>query len=288
MATTLIFRDSLDVEICERILHICNEKTLSDEDEIIIDLSRLGFVKPFGVTYLSCFIYDLLRNQKTVRLVPPKGVVDQYLNDIGFYNEFNIGSDVKVNPRSTSIQIKRLEPHSLDYSYILSLINHIGLELSLSEDIKLDIRNNIIELITNSSDHSKCAFGCYVCAQTYPNMKEIELSIMDFGIGIPANLMPKYTHLQRDDQAVSYSIEEGISSRKGKVAKGTGLAALKRFIEFNQGSIHILSSRGQYKLSKKKEHSRLLNIGFPGTCVCLRINIDDKDYLYIDEEGDIF
>ena len=160
--------------------------------------------------------------------------------------------------------------------------------ISLSRGIRDAIQENILEIITNSHDHSGCDFGCYVCAQTYYNRREIEVSIMDFGVGIPSNLIPIYSHLQDDAEAVKYSLVEGVSSRTGKGAKGTGLNVLSQFISLNNGSMRILSSRGDYHLSGSDENIELMTLGFPGTCICLNINIDDKYYFFSDETEDLF
>lgn len=254
-------------------------------DNVFIDLSNLDFIRPYGLTLLACTIYDLLMRLRNVRLISPKEAqINKYLEDIGFYKEFKIGSsqNILVSPRSTSIVLKRLD--RLNMSYIESLIHWLGRDLTLSKGIKDLLNESIIEIITNALDHSSCPFGCYICAQTYPKLKEMELSIMDFGFGIPHNLRPVYPHLRNDAEAVKYSTLEGVSSRKGKGAKGTGLSTLKELIIINEGQMRIFSSQGRYELTKKKESCTPSAIPFPGTCVNLNIRIDDKRYFVSDEE----
>ena len=73
----------LDVAICEEILLKCSHLSSSYNNKITIDLSKVRFIRPFGVTYLSCLIYDMLLKQNQVSLRRPNSTnVDKYLADI--------------------------------------------------------------------------------------------------------------------------------------------------------------------------------------------------------------
>jgi len=253
--------------------------------EVIIDLSNVRFIKPFGVTLLACTIYDLLRRMRKVKFVRPSfDDVHTYLNDIGFYDEFNITTDVQINPRSTSVAVKRL--NEVNYSFVQSLITWLQSQLTLSQGIRQAIEQSIMEIINNVIDHSCGPFGYYINAQAYPNRGVMELSIMDLGVGIPHNLIPLYKHLRDDAEAVKHATVEGVSSRKGKGAKGMGLFMLKEFTVVNEGEMHILSYKGKYELRRNNENARLLHMSFPGTCVNLYIKIDDRKY-FMSGETDI-
>lgn len=291
MIHKITFPSKSEFYSCNSVLEDFSKSYSPDSsDNVYIDLQNVNFIRPYGLTLVACTIYDLLTRLKNVRLIPPREVdINKYLDDIGFYKEFQIGSsqNILVSPRSTSVVLKKLD--RLNMSYIESLIHWLGRDLTISQGTKDLINESIIEIITNALDHSSCPFGCYICAQTYPKLKEMELSIMDFGFGIPHNLRPIYPHLKNDAEAVNYSTLEGVSSRKGKGAKGTGLSTLKELIIINEGQMRIFSSQGSYEWTKKKESCTPSAIPFPGTCVNLNIKIDNKRYFVsAEEEPNIF
>lgn len=289
MSHRIIFPRQIEITSCDRILATCSEELQVSGEEILLDLSNTAFIRPFGVTYLSCLAHRLYERGNKIKFRPPtNNKTKKYLIDIKFYNTFQMQDNIGPNPRETSIEIRRLDPTYIDYSYIESLISWLSTTISMSEALKAEMRNIILEMITNSQDHSDCQFGCYVCAQIYPQRKEIELSIMDFGVGIPANLTPIYAHLQNDAEAVEYSLESGISSRSGIGAKGTGLNILKSFISTNKGSLDIYSYGGMYHLDKSMGKSRLSKYLFPGTSICIKMKIDDQHYMPSDETEEYF
>ena len=289
MSHRIVFPRQIEITSCDKILATCSEKLQILNQEILLDLSNTVFIRPFGVTYLSCLAHRLYELGNKIKFRPPtNSKTKKYLIDIKFYNIFQMQDNIGPNPRETSIEIRRLDPHYIDYSYIESLIAWLSTTISMSEALKAEMRNIILEMITNSQDHSNCQFGCYVCAQIYPQRKEIELSIMDFGVGIPANLRPIYAHLQNDAEAVEYSLESGISSRSGMGAKGTGLNILKSFISSNKGSLDIYSYGGIYRLNKSKGQQQLSRHIFPGTSFCIKMRIDDQYYMLSDEVEEYF
>lgn len=282
---------SLNIDVCDRLLQEYQAIVQSGSSRVIIDCSDLRFIKPFGVTLLSSMLYRLLDSGAEVGLKKPPAEVariNKYLGDIGFYSEFAINDTVKVNPRSTSVSLRRLD--SLNYSHVERLITWLGRGVTLSRGVKQALQTNLIEIITNALDHSKCPFGCYVCAQWYPKLKRMELCIMDFGIGIYENLKPLYLHLRSDAEAVKYATQEGISSRARGGTIGLGLATLKAFVNLNKGSLTIVSRNGKFNLQNKREQTETLQATLPGTCVQINIiNRDVKYYLTSENpEEDIF
>lgn len=247
--------------------------------QVVINCSDVRFIRPSGVTLLSCIIDELLRTGVEVRLrTPPQKAVqiNKYLYDIGFYSEFKIEDTVQMNPRSTSVNLRRLD--NLDYSYIEKLIAWIGRGVTLSKGVKDAIATNLIEIITNATDHSQSPFGFYSCAQWYPKIRRMELCIMDFGVGIFHNLKPLYNHLRTHAQAVKLATREGVSSRTRPGALGQGFSTMKAFVKRNKGALTIISGNGRFSLQGRNETIQTLPASLPGTAV--RIDIVNDEIIY--------
>lgn len=60
--------------------------------------------------------------------------------------------------------------------------------VNVSARLSEAIVGNMAEVYLNAFDHAHSPTGVFACGQHYPNIKELSLAIVDFGVGIPSNV----------------------------------------------------------------------------------------------------
>jgi hypothetical protein len=257
----------------------CFREALIALEPVRIDLGTVGFLRPFGLNLLAGMIYELLRHGQNVSITPPSDQkVYQYLSDQGFYSEFPTGPSGHIlsSPRSTSVGLRRLD--QFDPQYLESVAHWLrrnsSIPLGKVEDI---VMVTMPEIINNVFDHSKSPFGCYVCAQAYPQEGRLMLSVIDFGIGFYGSLLQRYhSRINNDAEAIDLAVQDGISSKARKNNAGRGLHILSDWVRERNGQLEIVSHDGYWKQdSQGRTGKRILPFEFPGSCINLCVHTDD-------------
>jgi hypothetical protein len=167
-------------------------------------------------------------------------------------------------------------------------------KLKLSPKLKNAILSRILEIFTNAYGHGVLlqplhSLGVYSCGQYDSKTKKLNISVLDFGIGIVENVK-KQTGITNDFEALNWALTRGNSTRTDStskdMARGLGFDLLNRFVTINEGELRIYSNNvqaisngsGSMVLSENKEH---LN----GTLVSITIQCDDRHYLFASEAG---
>jgi len=131
------------------------------------------------------------------------------------------------------------------------------------------------EVINNVFDHSDSPFGCYVCAEAYPQEHRLMLSVMDFGVGFLYRLNPRYPQLTSDAEAIALAVKDGVSSRPTGKHAGSGLYILSDWSKGREGDLEFISQNGRWTQSPRGvTRTEDLPFSFPGTCINLRIRTD--------------
>ena len=247
-------------------------------EPVRIELGAVGYLRPFGLNLLAGMIYDLLRRGLDVSVtVPQSQQVEQFLMDHGFFKEFLVGSSGRVQrvPRSTSVGLRRLD--ELDGSYLSSMVYWLNRYALVPIDrIEDMVMVTMPEILNNVFDHSQSPFGCYVCAEAYPEEHRLMLSVMDFGVGFYEQLHPRYPHLTSDSEAIALAVKEGITSKPKKRNAGRGLPILSGWVKTCNGDLEIISQDG-YWIQNQEGLTRTESIpfDFPGSCINLCVHTDN-------------
>ncbi|WP_353171837.1 hypothetical protein [Acinetobacter rudis] len=165
--------------------------------------------------------------------------------------------------------------------------------LKLSPQLKSEIISRIVEIFMNSYGHGVSNqvhhnLGVYSCGEYDSKLKQLHLSVLDFGIGIAKNVMT--THLDITDQvdALNWALQQGNSTNTDSIntdiPRGLGFELLRKFVMANEGKLRIYSnsvqacttSNGVFETQESK-------FSFPGTLVSITINCDDKYYILTNE-----
>ena len=155
--------------------------------------------------------------------------------------------------------------------------------VNISDRLNNRIAEKTLEIFVNAFDHSKSQIGVFACGQYFPRKRELELTVADFGRGIPARVR---TYLKNPKMSggdcLKWAFKRGNSTRLGQsgpdVSRGVGLELLKKFIRMNKGKLAIYSHNSYGIIDKNKEVYLEIDTFFEGTLVHITFSCDEKYY----------
>jgi anti-sigma regulatory factor (Ser/Thr protein kinase) len=262
--------------------------------EITFDFEDLQFIEPVGVVVLSNLVEYLLklgvRTGFTGLTFPSNGVI--YLDDSGFFAQY-IGKPLRVHAvsRETTLPLRLVaNPQAIGYLY-QTMVPWIAQRLKTTAIALATVRVCLEEIFHNISDHSGVDVGC-VHAQHFPKLKQIEIAISDFGLGIPNNVWKVRPGISSSD-ALALAIQEGFTTKSNVRNRGAGLAVLMKYVTLrNKGVVLITSGKGnvsaverggQLKITARERPSL-----YPGTLIRVILNTDSLQDLFEDIEHEEF
>ncbi len=157
----------------------------------------------------------------------------------------------------------------------------------ISEALKTHISSRVIEIYLNGFNHARSPIGVFSCGQRFPNLEELKLAFVDFGVGIPATVrayLDKPTMTSKN--ALEWAFTPGHTTRDiiDNVARGNGLKLLNKFIEANNGKLEIYSDTGYARIGIDQPYFADRTIIFQGTFVQITLKCDSKHYTLANEE----
>lgn len=248
--------------------------------EVSIDFSRLAFIEPVGVTFLSNVCHWLAHQGCKVTFlntdVRSEALI--YLDDSQFFEQH---TRQKLNPssapRSTTRPLQRVLQSSSHAWLTSNLIPWLASRLSTSEEDLYQLRICLSEIFNNIKDHTAHDVGS-IFVQHFPSSKTVSIAVADFGIGIPETVRRIRPELS-DEAALVEAVQEGFTSRSTHQNRGAGLDYLMRAVVIANGGVVMIYSRsGVVKFSRGASGLRAEPIsggGFcPGTTIEIHIRTD--------------
>ena len=254
----------------------------------VFDFSRLNFIDGAGFTVLSNTIswlqsFNVSISIANFRDLRRQGI--QYLDDCGLF-EWLVGGrlDPSSRPRSTTLPCVSVET-AKGFSWIENHLSpFLQYEIGASYASLSSVRTCVKELLNNISDHSARDTG-YVHAQHYPNIRKVNITVSDFGVGIPTTIRNRFGEMS-DAEAIRLACEEGVTSQSRPNNMGAGLNFLIDAITCDDGRVVIHSLKGNLvcKLEREKQvrHPSVGKGSYPGTLVDIELDTrlfegDDED-----------
>jgi anti-sigma regulatory factor (Ser/Thr protein kinase) len=248
---------------------------------LVLDFQRLNFIQPAGVIFLSNLIWWLAEHGTTVKLINANRDVEalRYLDDSQFFEQ-HCGAKVweRSSPRSTTIPLLRIAPsHSHDWLEH-TLLPWLSRNLGLTQASFYDLKTCLSELFNNIKEHTRLEIGS-IFVQHYPRQDRINISLADFGLGIPMKVREVRADLS-DTDAVVLAVQEGFTTKSIPGNAGLGLdLLLKTVVGTNSGEVTIYSGHAivRFRSRKKGEihHFPIENVGFcPGTTIDINLRTD--------------
>ena len=258
------------------------------DNHFIFDFKHLHFVDGSGLTVFCNTLEWLLslgvqcQFQNHANINP----AISYLDDCGFFRR-HLGQQLKFNAtvRGTTLPFTRVahaEAHGwLEYNFT----PWMGYKLGCNHGALGSLRACVGELFNNILDHSTQEIG-FVHVQHYPAPNHIQITLSDFGKGIPSNIRARFGPML-DGDAIWKASQEGVTSQSVPRNQGIGLNFLVDSVTGNEGYVSIFSFQGSltcYKVAgagvTRVPSTR--NASYPGTLINITLPIakfvgDDDD-----------
>ena len=161
--------------------------------------------------------------------------------------------------------------------------------IGVSPGLRDSIVERVAETYVNAFDHASSPVGVYTCGQYFPQLKQLHLTLVDFGVGIPSNVrMYHQGRLPPDSltgaKCMEWAFQRGTSTRSQEgISRGLGLDLLRSFIQTNKGRLEIMSHDGYICIVDNGVTCDTLSRSFEGTLVNIRLQCDDRYYTLASE-----
>ncbi|GGH58442.1 hypothetical protein HNQ91_000426 [Filimonas zeae] len=157
----------------------------------------------------------------------------------------------------------------------------------LSDRLKKSIIKSLLEIFNNAHSHGKCEF-VYTCGQFYPEEGVLKFAISDMGVTIRKNVNDYFESGSNldGDKTIEWAVQEGNTTKNGKIPGGLGLSLIRSFLKLNEGSIQIISSNGYWEEKKGVKFANTFKNRFLGTIVSFEFNLNDKKTYKLSSEID--
>lgn len=264
-------------DVAAQAKHATTEAGEKWPEKFIFDFSRLSFIKPAGVVFLSNLGHWLSEqgSQVVLRNCDPKRYAIKYLDDSLFFEQ-HCGNKLseKSHPRGTTRplqQIAQQDSHAwLEANFVPWLAGRLGITQASLYTFKACVS----ELFNNIQDHTQYEIGS-IFVQHFPRDSIITISLADFGPGIPEKVREKLPNLD-DDAAIIQAVQDGFTTKSRTTNKGVGLDyLLKAVVLRNGGKVTIYSCESIVQFHRNGnviEHRALPDVGFcPGTTIDIEI-----------------
>jgi hypothetical protein len=247
--------------------------------DLILDFSCCNFLRHNAVAFIGGLVRMLQYKGRSVKIewnsISDK--ISANLEQNGFHTAITGNKECRsgnsIPYREDSIQdsdsfVSYLSSHWLGRGWI-----------EISEDLKIEIVTKIAEIYENAFEHAESEIGIVTCGQRYPNLSELNLTIVDFGIGIPQRVRTISANANLSDtDAIQWAIARGNSTRMGCVAGGGGLDALRHFVTQHNGRMEIISHNGYVLLTRDGVTCNHCSYSFLGTLININLNCDESRY----------
>ncbi len=112
----------------------------------------------------------------------------------------------------------------------------------ISDRLSDAVVGKVWEIYANAFEHGRSEIGVFGCGQYYPDYHELKLTVVDFGVGIPANVRWHFRGDPRVQQLTAanclrWAFCRGTTTNPNGIGRGIGLDLLKEFVQINKGRL---------------------------------------------------
>jgi two-component sensor histidine kinase len=145
-----------------------------------------------------------------------------------------------------------------------------------------------LEIYANAFEHGQSPNGIFSCGQHFPRRRELNLTVVDFGVGIPSNVRRYLKNPTLSaDSCMEWASHPGNTTKpKQGIPGGVGLDLLRDFVKITDGKLEIFSHEGYILMSKDNESYSSRESYFEGTLVNIKLHCDSKSYFKLSTEPD--
>jgi hypothetical protein len=163
--------------------------------------------------------------------------------------------------------------------------------VSVSPGLSNAIVGQMAEVYMNAFEHSGSRIGVFSCGQHLPRNRELNLTVVDFGVGIPGNVRL----FKADDfgperlsaaKCMEWAFQRGTTTKPGKPGpgpRGIGLDLLREFVQQNGGRMEMFSHEGYVCVAGGRVSFAERLVFFEGTLVNISLRCDESYYCLASE-----
>lgn len=264
---------------------------------IALDFSRVGFATPTGMLVLASLIEEAVR---AGRVHIQSGITPyDYPSNMGFYAACGLDVAKHEAPGSatyfpiTRFDVTQLRARAAELGIPIGA--HVNLTVGrlaylitrqTSGDLFYTVKYCLREILRNVAEHSQ-SDRVLVMGQYWPELNQVELAVLDRGIGLRAALSenPKFSGLASDRYATRVALLPSTSGKKVYDAaekiheldaegewgnSGFGLYVTSQMAR-RTGSFTIASGDARLEITGNKKRSGAFCL--PGTLVSMKMNV---------------
>jgi len=257
--------------------------SLSEPHVVRVDLSGLTFMGPAALA-LTLATLSKLRSEGllapgSVITAPRSQAMFTYLYRMDFlrvlFEDAHVEDPVERHVSTGLRECRHFTTEDECLQAARDLAEAVEEKVSPDEMAKNSLYVCLSELAENVFFHAATPYGGFAAAQPFARSKEIEVAIVDLGVGIAASLSqnPEYAAEVTDDlAAIKTAIRPTVTATPGRNS-GYGLAFTRFLLDINKGRLIVRSGRG-YLQEGAHRVERIDDYPLPGTLVALRLRTD--------------
>ncbi len=248
-----------------------------------LDLTRCNWFDANMCAALGAVLARVADRLNAVEIVSIREGVESVLCRNGFLTNF--GYPASDDRQGTTLPYRRLRLNDAGRFEDYLADNLVGKGIpEMAAGFGRVFKQSLFEVFQNAVQHSESRHGLFVCGQFYPTRHRLDISIADAGVGIPANVERFLARSMLPEQALGWALQEGHTTKRGRLPGGVGLKFLKDFVRKNGGKFAIGSGGGYYIFSGSYDSVQPLGHPLPGTIVNLEIDTADTQRYGLDGE----
>jgi len=257
---------------------------------VTVDLSKMTFIGPCALALLVATLHRLRQRRLTAEggsIVPPDAPgIATYLHRIDFYKRLLEAPDWPDYVEKADVAGMRECKHfpsdadAPDWGDALRSVTHDILDaveelIQTDEAAHTSLEFALGELTDNVGYHADTALGGFAAVQWLPSRNEIEIGIVDLGVGITKSVQhnPTLAPLATDDLAAIRVALRATATSTPERNSGYGLTYAQLLLALNRGRLLVRSGRG-HVIRGAKTSERLVSASLPGTLVGMRLDTE--------------
>ncbi len=154
----------------------------------------------------------------------------------------------------------------------------------MSQGLGKVFKQSLFEVFQNSVTHSGTRLGVFCCGQFFPQLRRLDITIADAGVGIRTKVRQFLGTKISSIEAIRWALSDPNTTKTGKQPGGVGLKFMKDFVALNRGKIQIASRRGFYEFAAGQETFSMMDTDFRGTVVNLEVNTADTQSYVLESD----
>ena len=258
----------------EELIGVLAKNCASDEavDALVFEIPTGGFLTTPAVALLGA--WGILWGAKGRRIeITGDSDVCNYLSRMNLFDVLKI-SFVEVFQRHPEagrfIPLTLVDDNASCKRAVDSVCDLIIHQCDNARDFLPAVEWSVNETVDNILRHADASVPGVVCAQYFPAMKRLDVSICDMGCGLKASLQ-EAMELPSHSAAIAKAIQRGVT-RNPEVGQGNGLAGTLEIANSNGGQFHLWTGNAVFRVNDQQISEEQFSVSIPGTGLYLSLD----------------